>query len=186
MASGSYFPPPVKAVPIPKKTGGIRTSGVPTVADRIAQTVVKMVLEPQLKPIFDDNSFGYRPGRSALDAIECVHRRSWKYDWVVEFDIKALFDTIDHALLLRAVRKHCMTPWALLCIERWLKAPMVLENGTQVARTRGTPQGGVVSPLLANLFLHYALDAWMRRELRSVRLFCVDGRTITVDFTRRR
>jgi RNA-directed DNA polymerase len=170
MVSGSYFPPPVKAVPIPKKTGGTRTLGVPTVADQIAQTAIKMVLEPLLEPVFDDNSFGYRPGRSALDAIELVRRRSWKYDWVVEFDIKALFDTIDHELLLRAVRKHCKTPWVLLYIERWLKAPMVLEDGTQVARTRGTPQGGVVSPLLANLFLHYALDAWMRRTMRSVRL----------------
>jgi RNA-directed DNA polymerase len=170
MVSGSYFPPPVKSVPIPKKTGGTRILGVPTVADRIAQTVVKMVLEPLLEPVFDDNSFGYRPGRSALDAVELVRRRSWKYDWVVEFDIKALFDTIDHELLLRAVRKHCKTPWILLYIERWLKAPMVLGDGTQVARTRGTPQGGVVSPLLANLFLHYALDIWMRRHLRSVRL----------------
>lgn len=170
MVSGSYFPPPVKSMPIPKRTGGTRILGIPTVADRIAQTAVKMVLEPMLEPIFDDNSFGYRPGRSALDAIEMVKRRSWKYDWVVEFDVKALFDTIDHELLLRAVRKHCKTPWVLLYIERWLKASMVLEDGTQVARTRGTPQGGVVSPLLANLFLHYTLDMWMRRELRSVRL----------------
>ncbi len=170
MVSGSYFPPPVKNVSIPKRTGGTRILGIPTVADRIAQTAVKMVLEPMLEPIFDDNSFGYRPGRSALDAIEMVRRRSWKYDWVVEFDVRALFDRIDHELLLRAVRKHCKTSWILLYIERWLKAPMVLEDGTQVARTRGTPQGGVVSPLLANLFLHYALDMWMRRELRSVRL----------------
>jgi RNA-directed DNA polymerase len=123
-----------------------------------------------LEPIFDDNSFGYRPGRSALDAVDVVRRRSWRYDWVVEFDVQALFDTIDHELLLRAVRKHCRTPWVLLYIERWLTAPMVLQDGTQVARTRGTPQGGVVSPLLANLFLHYALDIWMRRNLRSVRL----------------
>jgi RNA-directed DNA polymerase len=121
--------------------------------------------------VFDRDSFGYRPGRSALDAVELVRRRSWKYDWVVEFDIKGLFDNIDHELLLRAVRKHCRTPWVLLYIERWLKAPMETENGELVARARGTPQGGVVSPLLANLFLHYALDAWMRREMRSVR-FC--------------
>jgi RNA-directed DNA polymerase len=170
MVSGSYFPPPVKSVSMPKRTGGTRILGVPTVADRVAQTVVKMVLEPLLEPVFDDNSFGYRPGRSALDAVELVRRRSWKYDWVVEFDVKAMFDTIDHELLLRAVRKHCQTPWILLYIERWLKAPTVLRDGTQVARTRGTPQGGVVSPLLANLFLHYALDIWMRRNLRSVRL----------------
>jgi RNA-directed DNA polymerase len=171
MASGSYFPPPVRAVPIPKKSGGVRILGVPTVADRVAQTVVKKVLEPVLESVFDRDSFGYRPGRSALDAVELVRRRSWKYDWVVEFDIKGLFDNIDHELLLRAVRKHCSTPWVLLYIERWLKAPMETETGELVARERGTPQGGVVSPLLANLFLHYALDAWMRREMRSVR-FC--------------
>jgi len=171
MGSGSYFPPPVKAVPIPKKIGGTRILGVPTVADRVAQTVVKKVLEPVLESVFDRDSFGYRPGRSALDAVELVRRRSWKYDWVVEFDIKGLFDNIDHELLLRAVRKHCSTPWVLLYIERWLKAPMETEDGKRIARERGTPQGGVVSPLLANLFLHYALDAWMRREMCSVR-FC--------------
>lgn len=171
MTSGSYFPPPVKAVPIPKKSGGTRILGVPTVADRVAQTAVKMVLEPLLEPVFDRDSFGYRPGRSALDAVELVRRRSWKYDWVVEFDIKVLFDTIDHELLMRAVRKHCTTPWVLLYTERWLKAPMEMADGQRVPRERGTPQGGVVSPILANLFLHYALDAWMRREMRSVR-FC--------------
>jgi RNA-directed DNA polymerase len=171
MTSGSYFPPPVKAVPIPKKSGGTRTLGVPTVADRVAQTAAKMVLEPVLEPVFDRDSFGYRPGRSALDAVELVRRRSWKYDWVVEFDIKALFDTIDHELLMRAVRKHCEVPWVLLYTERWLKAPMELADGQRVSRERGTPQGGVVSPVLANLFLHYALDVWMRREMRSVR-FC--------------
>jgi RNA-directed DNA polymerase len=170
MVSGSYFPPPVKAVPIPKKSGGTRMLGVPTVADRIAQTVVKTVLEPMLDPIFDEDSYGYRPGRSALDAVAVVRRRCWKYDWVVEFDIKGLFDNIDHELLLRAVRKHCSTVWALLYIERWLKTPMEAENGQRIARERGTPQGGVVSPVLANLFLHYAIDKWMRRELPSVRL----------------
>lgn len=170
MGSGSYFPPPVKAVPIPKKSGGTRILGVPTVADRVAQTVVKMVFEPLLEPVFDRDSYGYRPGRSALDAVAVVRRRSWEYDWVVEFDIKGLFDNIDHELLLRAVRKHCGDPWVLLYIERWLKAPMEVE-GRRVARERGTPQGGVVSPLLANLFLHYALDVWLRRHLRGVR-FC--------------
>lgn len=170
MCSGSYFPPPVKAVPIPKKSGGTRVLGVPTVADRVAQTVVKMVLEPLLESVFDRDSFGYRPGRSALDAVALVRRRCWKYDWVVEFDIKGLFDNIDHKLLMRAVRKHCSTPWVLLYIERWLKAPMEIE-GQLVVRERGTPQGGVVSPLLANLFLHYVIDRWLRRHLRSVR-FC--------------
>ena len=171
LASGSYFPPPVKAVPIPKKSGGTRILGVPTVADRVAQTVVKMVLEPKLKPVFDRNSYGYRPGRSALDAVALVRRRCWEYDWVVEFDIKGLFDNIDHELLMRAVRKHCSDRWVLWYIERWLRAPMEVDQGQHVMRERGTPQGGVVSPLLANLFLHYALDAWLRRHMRSVR-FC--------------
>jgi RNA-directed DNA polymerase len=170
MGSGSYFPPPVKAVPIPKKSGGTRILGVPTVADRVAQTAVKMILEPQLEPVFDRDSFGYRPGRSALDAIALVRRRSWDHDWVVEFDIKGLFDNIDHELLMRAVRKHCTIPWVLLYIDRWLKAPMMVE-GKRVARDRGTPQGGVVSPLLANLFLHYSLDRWVRRNLHGVQ-FC--------------
>jgi RNA-directed DNA polymerase len=169
MESGSYFPPPVKAVPIPKKSGGTRILGVPTVADRVAQTVVKMVLEPMLEPVFDGNSYGYRPGRSALDAVAVVRRRNWEYDWVVEFDIKGLFDNIDHELLLRAVRKHCTVPWVILYIERWLKAPMEIE-GNRVERDRGTPQGGVISPLLANLFLHYSIDLWLRRHMRSVRL----------------
>jgi RNA-directed DNA polymerase len=170
MESGSYFPPPVKAVPIPKKSGGTRILGVPTVADRVAQTVVKAILEPMLEPVFDANSCGYRPGRSALDAVAVVRRRNWEYDWVVEFDIKGLFDNIDHELLLRAVRKHCPVPWVLLYIERWLKAPMEME-GQRVTRERGTPQGGVVSPVLANLFLHYSMDVWLRRHFPSVR-FC--------------
>jgi len=169
LSSGSYFPPPVKGVPIPKKSGGVRMLGVPTVADRVAQTVVKIVLEPILEFLFHRNSYGYRPGKSALDAIAMVRRRSWEYDWVVEYDIKGLFDNIDHELLLRALRKHCRTPWILLYIERWLKAPMEDEDGKLGARTKGTPQGGVVSPLLANLFLHYALDVWLARNMRSVR-----------------
>lgn len=171
LCSGSYFPPPVKGVSIPKKLGGVRVLGIPTVSDRIAQTVVKNVLEPMLEPMFHRNSYGYRPGRSALDAVEMVRRRSWEYDWVIEFDIKGLFDNIDHELLLRAVRKHCQVPWVLLYIERWLKAPMQDEEGRLVERHRGTPQGGVVSPLLANLFLHYAFDRWVSEHLRSVR-FC--------------
>ena len=171
LCSGSYFPPPVKGVPIPKKSGGVRMLGVPTVADRVAQTAVKLLLEPQIDPMFHPNSYGYRPGRSAHDAIALVRQRSWKYDWVVEFDIKGLFDNIDHGLLMRALKKHCQTPWVLLYVERWLKAPMRTADGMLVERTRGTPQGGVVSPLLANLFLHYAFDVWVARNLRSVR-FC--------------
>lgn len=171
LCSGSYFPPPVKGVPIPKKAGGVRLLGVPTVADRVAQAVVKGVLEPILEPIFHRNSYGYRPGRSALDAVALVRQRCWEYDWVIEFDIKGLFDNIDHELLMRAVRKHCQNPWVLMYIERWLKAPMEMADGQRVERTRGTPQGGVISPLLANLFMHYAFDRWVTEHLRSVR-FC--------------
>jgi len=164
MSSGSYFPPPVRAVPIPKKNGGQRILGVPTVADRVAQMVVKQVVERVVEPIFMPDSYGYRPGKSALDAIGETRKRCWRYDWVLEFDIRGLFDNIDHTLLLRAVRKHVKCKWAVLYIERWLKAPMELEDGTRVERTRGTPQGGVISPVLANLFMHYAFDAWMTRE----------------------
>jgi len=136
---------------------------VPTVADRVAQMVVKQVMEPILDPIFLADSYGYRPNRSALDAVGATRQRCWKYDWVLEFDIKGLFDNIDHELLLRAVRKHVTCRWALLYIERWLKAPMVQEDGTTIGRSRGTPQGGVVSPILANLFMHYTFDLWMAR-----------------------
>jgi group II intron reverse transcriptase/maturase len=163
MSSGSYFPPPVRAVSIPKKSGGERILGVPTVADRVAQMVVKLVIESILDPIFLSDSYGYRPNKSALDAVGVTRERCWKYDWVLEFDIKGLFDNIDHELLLRAVRKHITCKWALLYIERWLRAPMVLEDGTTKERSCGTPQGGVVSPILANLFMHYAFDVWMTR-----------------------
>ena len=142
--------------------------GIPTVSDRVAQSVVKMVLEPILEPIFHEDSYGYRPERSAHDAIAVVRTRNWEYNWVVEFDIKGLFDNIDHELLLRALRKHCQTPWVLLYVERWLKAPMETPEGELIERTKGTPQGGVVSPLLANLFLHYAFDRWVSENLPGV------------------
>jgi len=163
MSSGSYFPPPVRAVSIPKKSGGQRILGVPTVADRVAQMVVKQVIEPILDPVFLADSYGYRPRKSALDAVGVTRERCWKYDWVLEFDIKGLFDNIDHELLLRAIRRHVTCKWAQLYIERWLKAPMVQEDGTIMKRIRGTPQGGVVSPILSNVFLHYAFDLWMDR-----------------------
>lgn len=171
MSSGTYFPPPVRAVSIPKKDGGERVLGVPTVGDRVAQMIVKQAIEPILDPVFLPDSYGYRPGKSALDAVGVTRQRCWKYDWVLEFDIKGLFDRIDHELLMRAVRKHIVCPWALLYVERWLKAPMVLKDGTTVERDRGTPQGGVVSPILANVFLHYAFDLWMARTYPDL-LWC--------------
>ena len=164
MSSGSYFPPAVRAVPIPKKNGGQRLLGVPTVADRVAQMVVKKIVEREVEPIFLPDSYGYRPNKSALDAIGVTRKRCWQYDYVLEFDIRGLFDNIDHVLLLRAVRKHVRCKWSLLYIERWLTAPMEMEDSTRVERTKGTPQGGVISPVLANLFLHYTFDAWMTRE----------------------
>jgi RNA-directed DNA polymerase len=169
LSSGSYFPPPVRAVEIPKKDGkGTRTLGVPTVADRIAQTVVKMALEPAVEPAFHPDSYGYRPGRSALDAVAVCRERCWKVDWVIDLDIKAFFDTVDHDLVLKAVSRHTDQRWILLYVGRWLKAPLQCHDGTVVPRDRGTPQGSAISPLLANLFLHYAFDRWMEREFPKV------------------
>jgi RNA-directed DNA polymerase len=164
MSSGSYFPPAVKGVEIPKKSGGVRNLGIPTVADRIAQMVVKLYFEPKVEPNFAKDSYGYRPGKSAIDALRITRERCWRYDWVIELDIRKLFDRIDHELLMKAVRKHTDSPWEILYIERWLKAPFQMQDGSMVERTMGTPQGGVVSPVLANLFMHYVFDEWMRRE----------------------
>ena len=169
MSSGTYFPPPVRGVEIPKRDRkGVRTLGVPTVADRVAQTVARLYLEPEVEPLFHPDSYGYRPGRSALDAVAVCRQRCWKFDWVAEFDIRSFFDSVDHELMMRAVSRHTDLRWVLLYVERWLQAPFQQADGTLVARDRGTPQGSAISPLLANIFLHYAFDRWMAREFPGV------------------
>jgi RNA-directed DNA polymerase len=170
MSSGSYFPPPVKAVEIPKPHGGgTRVLGVPTIADRIAQTVVSRRLEAKVEPIFHPDSYGYRPRRSALDAVKTCRERCWKIDWVIDLDIQKFFDSVDHDLMVKAVQAHADVPWVVLYVKRWLVAPLVLPDGTVQQRDRGTPQGSAVSPVLANLFMHYAFDTWMAREYPGVR-----------------
>lgn len=164
MSSGSYFPSPVLAVEIPKKTGGTRRLGIPTIEDRIAQMVARMYVEPVVEPMFCDDTYGYRPNKSALDAIEVTRKRCWKYDYVIELDVKGLFDNIDHILLMKVVNRHIEEKWIKLYIERWLKTPFVTRNGQTIERVSGTPQGGVISPVLANMFLHYVFDTWMKRN----------------------
>jgi RNA-directed DNA polymerase len=165
MSSGSYFPGPVREVEIPKDHGqGVRVLGVPNVADRVAQTAAAMLLEEKLEPIFHPDSYGYRPGRSAHDALAVTRQRCWSKDWVLDLDVRAFFDSVPHDLLLKAVAHHTDEAWVLLYIERWLRAPMQMPDGTLAAREKGTPQGSPISPLLANLFMHYAFDRWMDRE----------------------
>ena len=161
LASGSYFPPPVMEVSIPKQSGGQRKLGIPTVADRVAQMVIKNYIEPKIEPYFDLDSYGYRLGRNAHQALEQARNRNRKFAWAIDMDIKGFFDNIDHDLLMKALKKHVQEKWALMYIERWLKASLETSTGIQ-KREDGTPQGGVISPILANLYLHYAFDRWIR------------------------
>ena len=170
MSSGSYFPPPVRSVDIPKNDGkgGIRTLGVPTVSDRIAQMVVKLYLEPEVESLFHEDSYGYRPRKSALNAVATARQRCWQYNWVVDLDVSKFFDTLDHELVMQMVAQHTDSKWILLYMERWLKAPLQLEDGTLQERNCGSPQGSVVSPLISNIFMHHAFDMWMRDELPTI------------------
>lgn len=177
MSSGAYFPPPVKAVEIPKSDGRTRLLGIPTVSDRVAQAVAKLHLEPIVEPKFHEDSYGYRPGKSALDAVGVARKRCWRQDWVIDLDIKGFFDNLDHDLMMKAVRFHTEEKWIHLYVERWLKAPLQQKDGQLVERDKGTPQGGVVSPLLANIFMHHAFDEWMERHFSYVKFerFADDG-----------
>jgi len=168
LSSGSYFPQAVKRVDIPKADGGMRPLGIPTVADRIAQMAVKMQIEPELESHFHPDSYGYRPGKSAHQALEIVRKRCWKRAWVLDMDIKGFFDAIDHQLLQRAIDKHVKLSWQRLYIKRWLEAPVQHADGHLEERTQGTPQGGVISPLLANLFLHYVFDVWVGKHWKGI------------------
>lgn len=170
MASGSYFPPAVKEVEIPKKDGKVRKLGIPTISDRIGQMVVKMYLEPRLENVFNPNSYGYRPNKSAHQALEQVRKNCWKMDWVIDLDIKGFFDNIDHHKMMLAIEKHVPERWVRLYIARWLASPVMTKSGNLVSNQgKGTPQGGVISPLLANLFLHYGLDQWLEQNDNTVK-----------------
>ena len=168
MSSGSYFPPPVRAVEIPKPHGGgVRVLGVPTISDRIAQTVAAMFLEPLVEPRFHRDSYGYRPNKSALEAVGTCRRRCWEFDWIIDLDVQKFFDTVPWDLVVKAVQAVTDCRWVLLYVKRWLAAPLQRSDGTLVERDEGTPQGSAISPILANLFMHYAFDSWMARNIRT-------------------
>jgi RNA-directed DNA polymerase len=170
MASGSYFPPAVKEVEIPKKDGSIRKLGIPTINDRVGQMVVKKFIEPRLEAVFSPNSYGYRPNRNAHQALSKVRENCWNQNWVIDLDIKGFFDNINHDKLMLAVERHVTEKWVVLYIKRWLEAPVITKSGEQIKKQgKGTPQGGVISPLLANLFLHYAFDKWLEKTDGSVK-----------------
>ena len=169
MTSGSYYPQPVREKEIAKKPGGTRKLGIPTVTDRIAQQVVKTYLEPKVDPTFHPDSYGYRPGKNAHMALQTAMSRCGRIGWVIDMDIRSFFDSIDHELLLKAVRYYTKEKWVLMYITRWLKAEVQKANGELEKRTRGTPQGGVVSGLLANIFLHFTFDKWMEIHYPMIR-----------------
>ncbi|WP_264705173.1 group II intron reverse transcriptase/maturase [Wolbachia endosymbiont (group A) of Gymnosoma rotundatum] len=169
MSSGSYFPEPVKAVAIPKDTGeGQRILGVPSVFDRIGQTAASMYLEPLVEPKFHEDSYGYRPNKSALDAVNTARKRCWRYDWTIDLDISGFFDNLDHELVLQAIKKYTNCKWVILYVERWMKAPIQQADGTREVRNKGVPQGGSVSPIISNIFMHHAIDMWMRQNYPTI------------------
>lgn len=169
MSSGSYFPEPVKAVAIPKDTGGgQRILGVPSVFDRIGQTAASMYLEPLVEPKFHEDSYGYRPNKSALDGVDTARKRCWRYDWTIDLDITGFFDNLDHELVLQAIKKHTNCKWVILYVERWMKAPIQQADGTREVRNKGVPQGGSVSPIISNIFMHHAFDMWMRQNYPTI------------------